>query len=660
MRPPSPTADALSQLAARRDPGAWSALVERHGPAIHRLSLRILRDASAAEDACQETFLSIRACAAQFSPRGDQPELAATGWIMRIAVNCALQLARRKHAGERREKILDEGMHAPRTTETESVEMSLVRREIEALPDSQKQVICLHFDAGLDYPEVAQALGCSVNNARVRMHRGLETLRKRLAGLGIVLTFAALSDCLHAAEGGAAFSPQALDRFQNLLHSSAKPTLVTKVSGEMTLMTKFAIAGATFAAAGLLAFMSLPGTGMEELSTPAIPPPDLAKVEGKIARALPAPAIPISRFGDLNLTLDYPNSPLSEVVRLMDQELRIPTRLDVPNPASLPPFGLSVTQMKTREVLIWLTQLTDTHHHRAADGTFVFTERPVEPDAEEKIPSVQTGARGLPEIDFAPTDFAVENANAHQFLQTFYRTFGRELGDCPAGANPPGRISIRTTIQDGLHRKEGFLGVMTNDWYFDPVLPHPQLLKRPLSVDFTDSPLTDVFAAIERATGVRVRLGRDDYVIPRITLQAGEMEAEGLLHTIDEEASFLHGIGGDGAVVLYRTTPVELPYLQDETLVISAPLGRRLISVDFKDQSIDQIADYFRAKLGIPFWIDEGAKCIGRFTLGLENREVMDVVNALAWGAHAGKLEIEDNSTIVLRKPDPPRSTFKK
>ena len=62
------------------------------------------------------------------------------------------------------------------------------RRELERalvkLTDDQREVIELHWFAGLSFPEVAELVGASVSAVKVRAHRGYETLRRLLEDQG--------------------------------------------------------------------------------------------------------------------------------------------------------------------------------------------------------------------------------------------------------------------------------------------------------------------------------------------------------------------------------------------------------------------------------------------------------------------------------------------
>src|SRR5262249_45272427 len=101
-------AELLAEFVARRDEGAFAALLERHGALVLGVCRQILGDAHDAEDAFQATFLVLAKKAA--SVRRHE-SLAA--WLHRVAVNVsrtARQSAARRRTHER------EAAHMARAT----------------------------------------------------------------------------------------------------------------------------------------------------------------------------------------------------------------------------------------------------------------------------------------------------------------------------------------------------------------------------------------------------------------------------------------------------------------------------------------------------------------------------------------------------------------
>jgi RNA polymerase sigma-70 factor (ECF subfamily) len=57
----------------------------------------------------------------------------------------------------------------------------LVRRQIDALPESYRTVLVLRDIEGLDTEETANMLGLTVNATKIRLHRARQALRTMLA-----------------------------------------------------------------------------------------------------------------------------------------------------------------------------------------------------------------------------------------------------------------------------------------------------------------------------------------------------------------------------------------------------------------------------------------------------------------------------------------------
>jgi RNA polymerase sigma-70 factor (ECF subfamily) len=150
---------------------------------IFRYIVSMVHDTAEAEDLTQETFL--RAYRRRDSLRD---EGAQTAWLYRIATHVCLDRLRQfaRRAPMESETDLEEvevfEPEAPSLQQTiEQDEMSVcVQRFLKRLSDSYRAVILLHDMHELTAPEIAQLLGESLSNVKIRLHRARFKLRAAL------------------------------------------------------------------------------------------------------------------------------------------------------------------------------------------------------------------------------------------------------------------------------------------------------------------------------------------------------------------------------------------------------------------------------------------------------------------------------------------------
>ena len=202
MRETEPGGAADADLVARIASGDQAALAEtydRHAGTIFRAAMRMLGDSFAAEDVVQETWLVLWDRAERFDP--DRGSLLA--WLLTIARNRSLD---RLRAARRRPALVPVGVSGggvdPETLERalaaadgagrpageidpEDVavrrwQRAAVRAVLDVLPETERRVIELAYDAGLSQAEIAERLGWPIGTVKTRTRRGLMRLRAAL------------------------------------------------------------------------------------------------------------------------------------------------------------------------------------------------------------------------------------------------------------------------------------------------------------------------------------------------------------------------------------------------------------------------------------------------------------------------------------------------
>ena len=180
--------DPLSNLFERyRRNGDLQALEQVFDALAGRLlgiALHLCGNAADAEDLLQQTFLLAMERDAAFDPtRRLEPWLA--GILHNLARNA------RRGAVRRRAEPLPElasNDSGPMAAAAREELLGLLRTNVDALPQEQRHALRLQLQHGLSPAEIAAALELPPGTVRMRIHRGIEALRKLLpAGLAVWL-----------------------------------------------------------------------------------------------------------------------------------------------------------------------------------------------------------------------------------------------------------------------------------------------------------------------------------------------------------------------------------------------------------------------------------------------------------------------------------------
>lgn len=170
----------LAQSAAKGDMIAFEELYQRHHRRVYSICLRMLQNASEAEDLTQDVFIQLYRKIGSF--RGDS---AFTTWLHRMTVNQVLMHFRKRTV--KFEKTTEEGETPVQIVSgTENpykmpiVDKIALENAIEQLPTGYKNVFVLHDVEGFEHEEVARILGCSVGTSKSQLHKARLKLRKLL------------------------------------------------------------------------------------------------------------------------------------------------------------------------------------------------------------------------------------------------------------------------------------------------------------------------------------------------------------------------------------------------------------------------------------------------------------------------------------------------
>ena len=174
--------DAELLRAARRDPGAFRVLYDRHAIKIHAFHLKRTHDAGAAMELTAETFAQAWLSREAFR---DHEAGTAAPWLFGIARHVLASSVRQRRIERVAQDRLAVGLAHLATTAVDDTWLDGLDDDLvtalAALPDGQRRAIELRVLADQGYEDVARELDCTPDTARVRVHRGLTSIRRRLA-----------------------------------------------------------------------------------------------------------------------------------------------------------------------------------------------------------------------------------------------------------------------------------------------------------------------------------------------------------------------------------------------------------------------------------------------------------------------------------------------
>ncbi|WP_345948823.1 RNA polymerase sigma factor [Mucilaginibacter sp. PAMB04274] len=146
-----------------------------YAPQIFRVCLGYTNDADRAKDLVQETFISVWKNLHSFR---NQSQIST--WIFRIATNhClrALEVAKRMPAAELPFDLAETKEESPEE------KLNFLYRCIAELDETERIIISLELE-GLPQAEIAEVVGLSNGNVRVKVHRIKEKLAQKFKANG--------------------------------------------------------------------------------------------------------------------------------------------------------------------------------------------------------------------------------------------------------------------------------------------------------------------------------------------------------------------------------------------------------------------------------------------------------------------------------------------
>ncbi len=176
-----PSDEWLMQGIADEQQSAIASLFKRHGKTLKKIIYQVLQDEAEADDVLQESILQIWREAKSYSAALGKP----LGWIVTIARRRAIDRVRRRAAYSRAKDrfgvyIETEPRSWLQSCTTDDNNAADIRhfleREMDRLPEYQRDALKLSFFSGLSHREIAQRTQTPLGTVKTRLELGLRKL----------------------------------------------------------------------------------------------------------------------------------------------------------------------------------------------------------------------------------------------------------------------------------------------------------------------------------------------------------------------------------------------------------------------------------------------------------------------------------------------------
>jgi RNA polymerase sigma-70 factor (ECF subfamily) len=167
----------LLERIVERDADAVGELYDRHSRLLYGLILRIVRNASEAEEVLQDVFLQVWKRAETFNADLGTP----VAWLVRIARNRAIDQLRKNTVNLRTLEVPPPSpAESPEARAALSEEQRALSRALEALSAEERKLLEHAYFLGLTQSELAERFGLPLGTVKTRIRTALMTLRREL------------------------------------------------------------------------------------------------------------------------------------------------------------------------------------------------------------------------------------------------------------------------------------------------------------------------------------------------------------------------------------------------------------------------------------------------------------------------------------------------
>jgi RNA polymerase sigma-70 factor (ECF subfamily) len=175
--------DMLLESIADGNRTAMHILYCRHNVRVYRFILRIVRDATTAEDLVSQVFLDVWRTAGQFQGRSQ-----VSTWLLSIARFKALTAMRQRRfedIDQEDVRQIPDGNDTPETSLDRSDTSAILRACVQKLSPAHREIITLVYYHEKSVEEVGQIIGIPQSTVKTRMFYARKQLADLLKGAGV-------------------------------------------------------------------------------------------------------------------------------------------------------------------------------------------------------------------------------------------------------------------------------------------------------------------------------------------------------------------------------------------------------------------------------------------------------------------------------------------
>jgi len=166
--------DDLVEKCKKGDARSYETLYQQYARAMFNTSLRIVNNASDAEDVLQEAFMDAFRYLDDFNYKS-----TFGAWLKRIVVNKSINILR-KHKADLVdiEKTTVQEVPNEEAIDEEKIQLRVeeVKKAVRLLPNGYRTVLTLYLFEGYDHEEIAGIMRISESTVRTQYHRAKQKL----------------------------------------------------------------------------------------------------------------------------------------------------------------------------------------------------------------------------------------------------------------------------------------------------------------------------------------------------------------------------------------------------------------------------------------------------------------------------------------------------